>query len=61
MTYEITIYTQHNKMYCEDCKPQGKSKRGTLVTSAYNHYCSGCGQDYREMAEREAEQKQEAK
>jgi hypothetical protein len=50
MTHEITIYQQGDKLYCEDCKPRG-GKRGTLVTSSYDHYCSGCGEAFLEMAE----------
>ena len=53
---EITVYTHTNRhnvtwLYCEDCKPQG-GQRGTLMNSSYDHFCHGCGEDFREMAER---------
>jgi len=54
-TLEITVYTQTDDnfitLYCEDCKPQGASHKGTLVVSNYDHFCSGCGQDFLEMAQ----------
>lgn len=52
---ELTIYTQTKdtttKIYCEDCKPQGTSQRGTLVVGGWDHFCNGCGKDFREIAE----------
>lgn len=54
---EITVYQQTGKngcikLYCEACKPQGSSERGTLVVSGYDHFCDGCGHDFRELAEK---------
>lgn len=51
---ELTIYQQTKngtiKIYCEDCKPQGSSQRGTLVVSGFDHFCTGCGADFQDIA-----------
>ena len=53
---EITVYQQITntviKLYCPDCKPQGQSQRGTLIVGGYDHFCVGCGHDFREIAEK---------
>ena len=53
---ELPIYQQtiHGviTLYCEDCKPQGTSQRGTLVVSGWDHFCDGCGHDFRDIAEK---------
>jgi hypothetical protein len=38
------------KVYCLDCKPKG-GQRGMLVIGGYDHFCQGCGHDFREIAE----------
>lgn len=64
MMAELPIYTQIKneciKIYCEDCKPQGTSQRGTLVVSGYDVFCDGCGEDFIDIAERTEAQKQGA-
>lgn len=54
-TIEIPVYTvtdgRYIKTYCKSCKPAG-SKPGTLVTGSYDHFCCGCGEDFKEIAER---------
>lgn len=56
---KIVVYTTstHNdfiRTYCKECKPRRiKSKQGTLVVSDYDTFCSGCGESFRELAERE--------
>ena len=52
MTETLGIYYQTKdetiKLYCEDCKPAGTSHHGTLVISGYDHFCAGCGKDFKE-------------
>ena len=53
---EITVYQQTGKngcikTYCEACKPQGRSERGTLIVSGYDNFCAGCGKDFKDSAE----------
>lgn len=56
-TVEVTVYEQtingFIKLYCEDCKPTGKSKKGTLRVSGYDHFCSGCGEDFKVIGEQQ--------
>jgi hypothetical protein len=52
---EITIYEQNYKQYCENCKPEGRSKKGTLVISGYDYFCCGCGESFKEIAERKGD------
>ena len=58
-TVEITIHEQNGKHYCQDCKPHGTSHKGTLVISDYDHFCAGCGEDFKELAI-EAERQEQA-
>ena len=55
MTETIGIYYQTKdgtiKLYCEDCKPAGTSHHGTLVVSTNDHFCNGCGKDFKDIAE----------
>lgn len=53
---EITVYQQTSKngcikIYCEECKPQGRSERGTLIVSGFDHFCDSCGEDFKDSAE----------
>jgi hypothetical protein len=50
MTISITVYQQGDFTYCTACKPSGASKRGTFVTSDYDHFCKGCGHDFQDIA-----------
>lgn len=55
---EITVYTVTSedevsiKVYCEECKSACASQPGTLIVSGYDNFCQGCGQDFKEMAEK---------
>ena len=52
----IGIYYQTKnetiKLYCEECKPtKGTVHHCTLIVSSYDNFCSGCGQDFKDIAE----------
>lgn len=54
-TVIIPVYTtsdDFHPFYCEECKPVGKSVKETIVVSDYDHFCSGCGEDFLDIAER---------
>lgn len=55
-TIELPIHEKNGKQYCEDCKPTKNARRSTLVVSSYDHYCAGCGQSFRDIAEDLVEQ-----
>ncbi len=58
MLTEITVYIDEKKgkVYCEECEPQGKVERRTLFTSGYTFSCDGCGESFKELAERDEEE-----
>ena len=56
---EISVYQQASrngciKTYCMDCKPLGNSTRSTLVISGYDHFCDGCGKDFKDCRQEQA-------
>ena len=55
-TVSIPVWTvtngNHMDVYCNDCKPSN-GQHGTFITSSYDHFCNGCGRDFKELAEEE--------
>lgn len=52
MRFEIPVYNQGHKVYCQECKPQDHSTKAIEVVSGYEVCCHGCGESFREIAEK---------